>query len=123
MTTRGDDAARPRAALRLAPAPADRMRRDRCVRRGEKVRGILSRAGFDATTCNDSTRRLYWRDATFRRRASVRVGPVSALSARWVSSTYPSFSMPSNTLAPLAAPDGHVSLNGSTWIVSATKPA
>jgi hypothetical protein len=26
------------------------------------------------------------------------------------------------TLAPLAAPDGHVSLNGSTWIVSATNP-
>ena len=25
-------------------------------------------------------------------------------------------------LAPLAAPDGHVSLNGSTWIVSATNP-
>jgi hypothetical protein len=26
-------------------------------------------------------------------------------------------------LAPLAAPDGQVSLNGSTWIVSATNPA
>jgi hypothetical protein len=26
-------------------------------------------------------------------------------------------------LAPLAAPDGHVSLNGSAWIVSATNPA
>jgi hypothetical protein len=27
------------------------------------------------------------------------------------------------TLVPLAAPDGHVNLNGSTWIVSATNPA
>jgi hypothetical protein len=26
-------------------------------------------------------------------------------------------------LALLAAPDGHVSLNGSTWVVSATNPA
>jgi hypothetical protein len=25
-------------------------------------------------------------------------------------------------LGPLAATDGHVSLNGSTWIVSATNP-
>jgi hypothetical protein len=53
----------------------------------------------------------------------VQIGPVSRLMREVGIEHLPVvLDAVERTLAPLAAPDGHVSLNGSAWIVSATNP-
>jgi hypothetical protein len=55
---------------------------------------------------------------------AVQIGPVSRLVREVGAEHLPVIlDAVERALAPLAAPDGHVSLNGSTWIVSATNPA
>ena len=115
-----------RAALRIAPAPADPDAPGPfAFVDEERVRGILSRAGFGAIEVQrfDAAVSL---GATPRAAAesSVRLGPLSRF-VREVGVEHLPIILDAveHTLAPLAAPDGHVSLNGSTWIVSATNPS
>ena len=91
----------------------------------ERLRDILSNAGFGAIDVQrfDAAIAL---GATPRSAAenAVQIGPVSRLVREVGAKHLPVIlDAVERTLAPLAAPDGHVSLNGSTWIVSATNPA
>ena len=88
----------------------------------ERLRAILSDAGFgnidvqrfDATLCLGATPRAAAENA-------VQIGPVSRFVREMGRPACPSSSMPSKRpCAPFAAPDGHVSLNGSTWLVTAS---
>ena len=115
-----------RAALKITPAPADPDAPGPfAFVDEEKVRGILSRAGFGAIEVQrfDAAVSL---GASPRSAAegSVRLGPLSRLVREVGVEHLPVIlDAVERTLAPLAAPDGHVSVNGSTWIVSATNPA
>jgi SAM-dependent methyltransferase len=115
-----------RAALQIAPAPADpNALGPFAFADEERVRAILSRAGFGAVDVQrfDAAVSL---GATPRSAAesSVRLGPLSRL-VREVGVEHLPIILDAveHTFAPLAAPDGKVSLNGSTWIVSAANPA
>ena len=91
----------------------------------ERLRAILSGAGFgdidvqrfDAAVSLGATPRSAAEGA-------VQIGPASRF-VREVGVEHLPIILDAveRALAPLAAPDGHVSLNGSTWIVSATNPA
>jgi SAM-dependent methyltransferase len=91
----------------------------------ERLCDILSSAGFGAIDVQrfDAAIAL---GATSRSAAEnvVQIGPVSRL-VREVGAEHLPIILDAveRTLAPLAAADGHVSLNGSTWIVAATNPA
>jgi SAM-dependent methyltransferase len=91
----------------------------------EKLRAILSSAGFGAIDVQRFDAALSL-GATPRSAAegAVQIGPVSRF-VREVGIEHLPIILDAveRTLAPLAAPEGHVSLNGSTWIVSATNPA
>ena len=90
----------------------------------ERLRTTLSDAGFAAIDVQrfDAAIAL---GATPRAAAEsvVQIGPVSRL-VREVGAEHLPIILDAveHALVPLAAPDGHVSLNGSTWIVSATNP-
>jgi SAM-dependent methyltransferase len=86
----------------------------------ERLRAILSGAGFGAIDVQrfDAAIAL---GATPRSAAErvVQIGPVSRLVREMGAEHLPIIlDAVERTLAPLAAPDGHVSLNGSAWIVS-----
>jgi SAM-dependent methyltransferase len=90
----------------------------------ERLRGILAEAGFDAVDVQrfDAAIPL---GATPRAAAesAVQVGPVSRLVREVGAEHLPAIlDAVERTLAPLAATEGQVSLNGSTWIVSAANP-
>jgi len=90
----------------------------------ERVRAILSGAGFGAIEVQRFDTEIAL-GATPRAAAegAVQIGPVSRLVREVGAEHLPTIvDAVERTLAPLAAPDGHVSLNGSTWIVSATNP-
>jgi SAM-dependent methyltransferase len=87
-----------------------------------RLRAILADAGFE----NISLQRC---DATVRLGASprqaaenaVRVGPTSRFVREMGTASVPTIvDAIEKALAPFAAPDGHVSLNGSTWLVTAS---
>ncbi len=91
----------------------------------ERLRAILSTAGFDDIEVQrfDAAIAL---GATPRSAAEsvAQIGPVSRLVREVGVEHLPIIvDAVERALAPLAEPDGHVSLNGSTWIVSATNPA
>jgi SAM-dependent methyltransferase len=114
-----------RAAIGVTPAPADPDAPGPfAFADEERVRAILSGAGFGAIEVQrfDTAIAL---GATPRAAAegAVQIGPVSRLVREVGAEHLPTIvDAVERTLAPLAAPDGHVSLNGSTWIVSATNP-
>jgi SAM-dependent methyltransferase len=115
-----------RKAMNITPAPADPDAPGPFAFADEqRVRAILSGAGFGAIDMQrfDATISL---GATPRSAAetSARIGPVSRF-VREVGVEHLPIILDAveHAVAPLAAPDGHVSLNGSTWIVSATNPA
>lgn len=114
-----------RAAMGVTPPPADpNAPGPFAFADEERVRAILSGAGFgdidvqrfDVAIPIGATPRAAAENA-------VQIGPVSRL-VREVGAEHLPIILDAveRTLAPLAAPDGHVSLNGSTWIVSATNP-
>jgi SAM-dependent methyltransferase len=114
-----------RAALGITPAPADPDAPGPFAFADEgRLRTILSDAGFGDIDVQrfDAAISL---GATPHSAAEsvVQVGPVSRL-VREAGAEHLSIIVDAveRALAPLAAPDGHVSLNGSTWIVSATNP-
>ena len=115
-----------RAAMGVTPAPADpNAPGPFAFADEERLRGILSGAGFgtidvqrfDVAIPIGATPRCAAENA-------VQIGPVSRL-VREVGAEHLPIILDAveRTLVPLAAPDGHVSLNGSTWIVSAMNPA
>jgi SAM-dependent methyltransferase len=114
-----------RAAMGVTPAPADPNAPGPFAFADEEtLRAILSGAGFDDIDVQrfDVAVSL---GATPRSAAEslVQVGPVSRLVREVGVEHLPIIvDAVERALAPLAAPDGHVSLNGSTWIVSATNP-
>ncbi|HEV8256034.1 MAG TPA: methyltransferase domain-containing protein, partial [Casimicrobiaceae bacterium] len=115
-----------RAAMGVTPTPADpHAPGPFAFSDEERVRAILSDAGFGAIDVQrfDATLSL---GATPRSAAegAVQVGPVSRFVREVGVEHLPIIlGAVERTFAALAAPDGHVSLNGSTWIVSATNPA
>ena len=115
-----------RTAMGVTPAPADPDAPGPFAFADEgRLRAILASAGFGAIEVQrfDSTITL---GATPRSAAefAVQMGPAARL-VREVGTEHLPIILDAveRTLAPLAAPDGHVSLNGSAWIVSATNPA
>ena len=112
-----------RTAMGITPAPADPDAPGPFAFADERrLRTILSGAGFgdvdvqrfDAAIAIGATPRS-------AAESVVQVGPVSRL-VREVGAEHLPIILDAveRALAPLAAPDGHVSLNGSTWIASAT---
>ncbi|TMG90957.1 MAG: methyltransferase domain-containing protein [Betaproteobacteria bacterium] len=115
-----------RAAMGITPAPADPNAPGPFAFADEqRLRAILSGAGFgdvdvqrfDAAIALGGTPRS-------AAESVVQVGPVSRL-VREVGAEHLPIILDAveGALAPLAAPDGRVSLDGSTWIASATNPA
>jgi SAM-dependent methyltransferase len=115
-----------RAAMGVTPAPADPNAPGPFAFADEqRLRAILSSAGFGAIDAQrfDAGVAL---GATPRAAAerAMQIGPVSRLVRDSGVEHLPTIlDAVERALAPLAAPDGQVSLNGSTWIVSATNPA
>ncbi len=111
-----------RMAMGVTPPPADPDAPGPfAFADGERLRGILSGAGFggidvqrfDAAIALGATPHAAAESA-------VQIGPVSRLVREMGAEHLPVIlDAVERPLAPLAAPDGHVSLNGSTWIVSA----
>ena len=115
-----------RAAMGVTPTPADPDAPGPfAFADEERLRAILLDAGFGAINVQRFDAALSL-GATPRSAAegAVQIGPVSRF-VREVGVEHLPIILDAveRTLAPLAAPDGHVSLNGSTWIVSATNPA
>ena len=114
-----------RAAMGVTPAPADPNAPGPFAFADEpRLRGILSGAGFGAVDVQrfDAAVSL---GATPRAaaEASVQVGAVSRFVREVGVEHLPVIvEAVERALGPLAATDGDVSLNGSTWIVSATNP-
>lgn len=115
-----------RAAMGVTPTPADpNAPGPFAFADEERLRAILSGAGFSAIDVQRFDAALFL-GATPRSAAegAVQIGPVSRFVREAGVEHLPIIlDAVERSLAPLAAPDGHVSLNGSTWIVSATNPA
>jgi SAM-dependent methyltransferase len=115
-----------RTAMGVTPTPADPDAPGPfAFADDERLRAILSGAGFGAIEVQRFDAALSL-GATPRSAAegAVQIGPVSRF-VREVGVEHLPLILDAveRTLAKLAAPDGQVSLNGSTWIVSATNPA
>jgi SAM-dependent methyltransferase len=115
-----------RTAMGVTPAPADpHAPGPFAFADDERLRAILSGAGFGAIDVQRFDAALSL-GATPRSAAEavVQIGPVSRLVREVGVEHLPVIlDAVQSALTPLAAPDGHVRLNGSTWIVSATNPA
>jgi SAM-dependent methyltransferase len=115
-----------REAMGVTPPPADPNAPGPFAFADEdRVRTILSGAGFHDIDLQRFDSALYL-GATPRSAAEgvVQIGPVSRFVRETGSEHLPTIlNAVERALKPLAASDGQVSLNGSTWIVSATNPA
>ena len=112
-----------RTAMGVTPAPADPDAPGPfAFADEERLRAILSSAGFGAIEMQRFDAALSL-GATPRSAAEgvVQIGPVSRF-VREVGIEHLPIILDAveRAVAPFAAPDGHVRLNGSTWIVSAT---
>ncbi len=111
-----------RAAMGITPAPADPNAPGPFAFADEaRVRGILAGAGFGAIDVRRFDCALTI-GATPRAAAegAVQIGPVSRLLREVGAQHLPTIrDAIERALIPLAAPDGRVRLNGSTWIASA----
>lgn len=115
-----------RAALAITPPPADPNAPGPFAFADDaRVRGILTDAGFaeikferfDAEIDIGATPRAAAEGA-------MRIGPVSRFVREVGAQHQPAIvDAIERALVPVAAPDGHVRLPGSTWIVSARNPA
>ena len=114
-----------RTAMGVTPPPADpNAPGPFAFADADRVRALLSGAGFggidvqrfDAAVSLGATPRSAAESA-------VQIGPVSRFVREAGLEHLPVIlDAVERALAPLAAPDGRVSLNGSAWIVSATNP-
>ena len=114
-----------RAAMGVTPAPADPNAPGPFAFADEqRLRAILSSAGFGAVDVQRFDAMLSL-GATPRSaaEAAVQIGAVSRFVREIGVEHLPIIvEAVERALGPLAATDGHVSLNGSTWIVSVTNP-
>jgi len=114
-----------RRAMGVTPAPADPDAPGPFAFADEKrLRTIVSGAGFGTIGVERFDAALSL-GATPRAAAErvVQIGPVSRFVREAGAGHLPTIlDAVERSLAPLAAPDGEVSLNGSAWIVSATNP-
>jgi len=114
-----------RAAMGVTPAPADPNAPGPFAFADEqRLRAILSGAGFGAVDVQRFDAALSL-GATPRSaaEAAVQIGPVSRFVREVGVEHLPIIvEAVERALSPLAATDGHVSLIGSTWIVSVTNP-
>ncbi|HEX4522649.1 MAG TPA: methyltransferase domain-containing protein [Casimicrobiaceae bacterium] len=114
-----------RKALDITPPPSDpEAPGPFAFAEEERLRTILSDSGFEHIEPQRFDASIFL-GATPRSAAEgvVQMGPVARL-VREVGVEHLPIIVDAieRTLAPLAAPNGHVSLNGSTWIVEATNP-
>ena len=115
-----------RTAMGVTPPPADPNAPGPFAFADEdRLRAILSGAGFGAIDVERFDAALSL-GATPRSAAqsAVQIGPASRFVREVGVEHLPTIlDAVERALAPLAAPNGHVRLNGSTWIVSAMNPA
>ena len=114
-----------RKAMDITPAPADpNAPGPFAFADDERLRAILSNAGFGNIAVHRFDAAVFL-GATPRAAAegALRIGP-TARFVREVGAEHEAAILDAveTTLTPLAAADGRVSLNGSTWIVSAANP-
>jgi SAM-dependent methyltransferase len=115
-----------RKALDITPPPSDpNAPGPFAFADDDRLRTVLSAAGFGAIDVQRFDTAIFI-GSTPRSAAEgvVQMGPVSRL-VREVGVEHLPIILDAveRTLAPLAAPDGHVRLNGSSWIVTAENPA
>jgi hypothetical protein len=114
-----------RKALGITPAPADPTAPGPfAFADDERLRAILSGAGFERIEVQRFDAPIFL-GATPRiaAGAAVRIGPASRLVLDLgIEHQSAIVDAVERALAPLAASDGQVSLNGSTWIVAASNP-
>jgi SAM-dependent methyltransferase len=115
-----------RKALDITPPPSDpNAPGPFAFADDDRLRTVLSAAGFGAIDVQRFDTAIFI-GSTPRSAAKgvVQMGPVSRL-VREVGVEHLPIILDAveRTLAPLAAPDGHVRLNGSSWIVTAENPA
>jgi len=114
-----------RTAMGITPPPSDPNAPGPFAFADEqRLRAILSSAGFGAIDVQRFDTAIFL-GATPRAAAErvIQIGPVSRLVRESGAEHLPIIlDAVERALGPLAAADGHVSLNGSTWIVSATNP-
>jgi SAM-dependent methyltransferase len=112
-----------RQALNITPPPNDpEAPGPFAFADAERLGAILSDAGFDSIDLQRFDAAIVL-GPTPRAAAegAVQMGPVSRLVREVGTQNLPIIvDAIERTLAPLAAPNGYVSLNGSTWIVAAT---
>lgn len=114
-----------RAAMGVTPPPADpNAPGPFAFADEERLRAILSGAGFGAIDVKRFDAAIpLGETARSAAQRVIQIGPVSRLVREVGAEHLPVIlDAVERALAPLAAPEGHVSLNGSTWIVSATNP-
>jgi hypothetical protein len=115
-----------RKAMGVTPAPADPDAPGPfAFADDERLRAILSGAGFvDIGMQRFDAAIFLGASPRTAAEASVKIGPVARFVREVGVEHLPNIlDAVERTLTPLAAQDGHVRLNGSTWIVSATNPA
>lgn len=114
-----------RAALGIAPPPADpNAPGPYAFADAERVRGILERAGFGAIDLQRfDAPVVLGATPSAAAEALTRIGPVARLVREVGVEHQPTIAAAvEKALAPLAAPDGRVSTQGSAWIVTARNP-
>ena len=114
-----------RKALGITPAPADpNAPGPFAFADDERLRAILSAAGFERIDLHRFDAPVFL-GATPRSAAenATRIGPTSRFLHEAGMENLPAIlDAIEGAVAPLAAPDGRVSLNGSAWIVAASNP-
>jgi len=115
-----------RQAMGVSPAPADPHAPGPFAFADEdRLRAILTQAGFGSIAVQRFNASISLGPTPrAAAEAALRVGPASRFVAEVGALHLPTIlEAVERALTPLAAPDGQVSLNGSTWIVSASSPA
>ena len=114
-----------RKAMNVTPPPADPFAPGPFAFADEqRLRGILSDAGFAGIDLQRfDTPVSVGATARAAAEGSLRIGPASRFAREMGTEKLPEIlDAIERALTPLASPDGSVSLNGSTWVVSASNP-
>lgn len=114
-----------RKAMNVIPPPADPLAPGPfAFADGARLRGILVDAGFQGVELERFDVPVVL-GATPRAAAegAMRIGPTSRFAKEMGPDRLPAIlEAIERVLSPLAGPDGHVAVNGSTWVVSAFNP-
>ena len=114
-----------RKVMNVTPTPSDPMAPGPFAFADEtRLRGILSDAGFGSVELERCDVAVSL-GATPRAAAegAVRIGPTSRFASEMGPDCLPVIlEAIERELTPLAGPDGHIAVDGSTWLVSASNP-